>query len=124
MTANLKLEVIEKNVVPFLLIHEQIPVVDISNSNQTLTKEKVLVHYTLTGKKSDNMDLAGIEANEYIDKHFQEHFQVYTDGSVHENKNTGIGVVWRKPSKSFHPLPYLSFFSNGHFFMWFTINNK
>ena len=106
--ANLKLEVIEKNVVPFLLIHEQIPVVDISNSNQTLTKEKVLVHYTLTGKKSDNMDLAGIEANEYIDKHFQEHFQVYTDGSVHENKSTGIGIVWRKPGKSFHPLPYRS----------------
>ena len=72
--ANLKLETIEKMVVPLFLVHEQIPVVDINSNNSNLTKEKVLVHYTLTGKKSDNMDLAGIEANEYIDRNFQEHF--------------------------------------------------
>ena len=104
--ANLKLSSIEKIVVPYLLTHEQIPVVDVNSTNSNSAKEKVLVHYTLTGKKSDNLDLAGIEANEYIDKHFQDYFQVYTDGSVHANKSTGIGIVWRKPSKSFHPLPY------------------
>ena len=107
-SAEVDLKDIEKIVVPFLLVNEQIPVVDLDRTNAELSKEKVLVHYTLSGKKADNMELAGIEANEYVDKHFQGHFQVYTDGSVHKDKKTGVGIVWRKPFKSFHPISYRS----------------
>ena len=40
-------------------------------------------------------------ANEYIDKNFSDYFQIYTDGSVQANLDSGIGAVWRDPGAPF-----------------------
>ena len=103
--ANITLPDIEKKVCPKRYVHQLVPVVDINLENKDQGKTKILAHYTLKCKKSDNIAAAGAEANSYIDEHFKHHFQVFTDGSVN-SKSSGIGVVCKPPNGGLDRIPF------------------
>ena len=84
--------------------HKNVPLSDITPENKSSGKNVVLLHYTLRGKKSDNMDAAGADANVYLDQNFKHHFKVFTDGSVHSS-SSGIGVVSQAPNGDFESIP-------------------
>ena len=47
--------------------------------------------------KSDNLRLAGMYANEYIENNYKDFYQVYTDGSVQRDGRTASAVVAKAP---------------------------
>ena len=105
-SANIALENIEKKEVPpidpqhepmFLNVNKY------SKFTEADKKDRILIHHTLEPgtKKSDHPLLAGTSANEYIELNFYNHFQIYTDGSVQSNLDSGIGVVWKDPNAPF-----------------------
>ena len=57
------------------------------------------MHFTLQNgtKKSDDVLGAGATANLYIDTHFSDYYQIYTDGSVYMNGRCGFGLFLRPP---------------------------
>ena len=61
------------------------------------TEPVYITHHTLVPgtKKSDDTKGAGATANIYIDTHFSDYFQLYTDGSLQEGRG-GFGL-WFKP---------------------------
>ena len=68
--------------------------------------------------KNSNTLLAGVLANAKIERDFSNHFQLYTDGSVHEDGKTGCAVVSRAIGNSrfttlgrYKLSPHLSTFS-------------
>ena len=68
-------------------------------------------------KKADNLQLAGIYANEYIENNYKDFYQVYTDGSVQKDGRTSSAVVAKAPDSNRytfvgnHHNKYLSTFS-------------
>ena len=105
--ANIKLTDVEK-LADFTnnceYFHKNIPLSDITLENKSSGKTKVLLHYTLKGKKSDDMAAAGADANIYVEQNFKHHFKVFTDGSVHSD-SSGIGVVTQAPNGDFEAIP-------------------
>ena len=67
----------------------------------------ITCHYTLKkgGRKSDDLNAAGADANLYISQNFQNYFQVYTDGSVQSDGRTGHAVVCWDPDRGFFDEP-------------------
>ena len=103
--ANIALPDIEKIVCPKRYVHQLTPVVDLNPETKDQGKNKILAHYTLKCKKSDNIAAAGADANTYIDENFKNHFRVYTDGSVN-SKTSGLGVVCQPPNGGLDRLPF------------------
>ena len=88
-------------------------------------------HYTIPKgmKKTDNEALAGSAATCYIQEHFAHHFQIYTDGSILESREGGIGIAWKNPgSEIWHKNlalkagDFLSIYSTELHAIWLALN--
>ena len=80
-------------------------------------RQEINCHFTLDPgqKKSDDLNAAGATANLYIDKHFGDFFQAYTDGSVQKDGRTGVGVVFRRPGdRNYFEEEFCCRISDGH----------
>lgn len=111
-SADINLNDIEKKIVPTVLPQNGFNFLNVNKDSvlsDTDRANNILIHHTLSpGVKKSEDPQAGTKANVYIDHFFQDYFQIYTDGSVQSNLETGIGIVWRKPGLPFDKLPFRS----------------